>query len=182
MSIRQQSLIVVPFIIGTLASAFSILGYYIGIALGMPGRLCMPPALRAVGIVVLALGFLLMGWLFRYRKPIDILVSTYVTIRKSFKRTRPDEASARTEPLIVQGPQRHVRHPLYFAVVVLFLGWWMVLDCTFLLFTAFLFFLWFNAVVIRFEEKELQALYKEDYETYAKSVPRFFPSSRCRWH
>ena len=71
---------------------------------------------------------------------------------------------------------------MYFAVVVLLLGWWLVLDYTFLLFMAFLFFLWFNLVVIRFEEKELRALYREEYETYAKSVPRFFPSLKRRWH
>jgi protein-S-isoprenylcysteine O-methyltransferase Ste14 len=182
MRIRHQALLLVPLIISVLASAFGVLGYFIGIALGMPSRLSMPPALRGVGIVVLALGFLFMGWLFRYRKPTEILVSTYVTMRKAIRRTRPDDASARTEPLILQGPQRHVRHPLYFAVVVLLLGWWLVLDYTFLLFTAFLFFLWFNVVVIRFEEKELKALYREEYEAYAKSVPRFFPSLKCRWH
>jgi protein-S-isoprenylcysteine O-methyltransferase Ste14 len=60
--------------------------------------------------------------------------------------------------------------------VVLLLGWWLVLDYTFILFMAFLFFLWFNLVVIRFEEKELKALYRQEYETYATSVPRFFPS------
>lgn len=182
MRIRQQALIVVPLIIGILAGAFCVFGYFIGIAFGMPGRLCMPPALRGVGVVVLALGFLFMGWLFRYRKPTEILVSTYVTMRKAIRRTRPDDASTRTEPLILQGPQRHIRHPLYFAVVLLLLGWWLVLDYTFLLFMAFLFFLWFNLVVIRFEEKELKALYREEYETYAKSVPRFFPSLKCRWH
>ena len=182
MHIRQQALIVVPMIISVLASAFGVLGYFIGIAFGMPNRLCMPPALRGVGLVALILGFLFMGWLFRYRNPAEILVSTYVTMRKSIRRIRPDEASARTEPLILQGPQRHVRHPLYFAVVVLLFGWWLVLAYTFLLFMAFFFFLWFNLVVIRFEEKELRALYGEQYETYAKTVPRFFPSLKCRWH
>jgi len=182
MSIRQQALIVVPLIISILASTFGVLGYFIGIAFGIPNRLCMPPALRCVGVVMLALGFIFMAWLFRYRKPTEILFSTYVTMLKAIRRTRPDDASARTEPLVMQGPQCHVRHPLYFAVVVLFLGWWLVLDYTFILFMAFLFFLWFNVVVIRFEEKELKALYREEYETYAKSVPRFFPSLRCRWH
>jgi protein-S-isoprenylcysteine O-methyltransferase Ste14 len=142
----------------------------------------MPPVVRGVGVVLLALGFLFMGWLFRYREPVEILASTYVTIRKSIRRTQPDDASARTEPLNLQGPHRHVRHPLYFAVVVLLLGWWLLLDYTFLLFMAFLFFLWFNLVVIRFEEKELKALFREEYEVYAKSVPRFFPSLKCRWH
>ena len=179
MSPRQQALIVVPLIISVLAGAFGVLGYFIGIAFGVPSRLCLPPALRGVGVVVLALGFLFMGWVFHYRKPAEILLSTYVTMRKFIRRTRPGDASARTEPLVLQGPQRHVRHPLYFADVVLLLGWWLVLDYTFLLFMAFLFFLWFNLVVIRFEEKELRALYGEQYETYAKTVPRFFPSLKC---
>ena len=182
MRTEQKARIVVPLIIGILASIFGVLGHFMEIAFGMPSRLCMPPALRGVGVVVLALGFSSMGWLFRYRKPADILASTYVTMRKSIRQTRPADASARTEPLILQGPQRYVRHPMYFAVVVLVLGWWLTLDYTFLLFIAFCFFLWFNLVVIRFEEKELKALYGEEYDVYAKTVPRFFPSWKRRWH
>ncbi len=182
MGLRLQALIVVPLIISVLASAFGVIGYLLETAFGMPIRLCMPPGVRVVGVVVLGLGFLFMGWLFKYRKPAEILTSTYVTMQKTFRRTPPNDASGRTEPLILQGPQRHVRHPLYFAVVVLFLGWWLVLDYTFILFMALLFFLWFNLVVIRFEEKELKALYRKEYETYAKAVPGFFPSLKCRWH
>ena len=70
---------------------------------------------------------------------------------------------------------------MYFAVVVLLLGWWLTLDFTFLLFMAFFFFLWFNLVVIRFEEKELRSLYGDEYEAYAQAVPRFFPSWKRRW-
>lgn len=182
MRIRQQALIVVPLVIGVIAGAFGVLGYCIGIVFGVPSRLGMPPALRGVGGVVLALGFLFMGWLFRYRKPAEILVSTYVTMRKAVGRTRPDDASARTEPLILLGPQRQVRHPMSFAVVLLLIGWWLALDYTILLFMAFFFYLWFNLVVIRFEEKELKALYGAEYKAYAKTVPRFFPSLKCRWH
>ncbi len=181
MGLRQQAIIVVPLVITVIAGVFGVLGYFLEVAFGMPSRLYMPPAVRGVGIALLCLGFLFMGWLLRYRKPVEILASTYVTMRKSIRRKWRDDAYARTEPLILQGPQRHVRHPLYFAVVVLFLGWWLVLDYTFLLFMTVLFFLWFNLVVIRFEEKELKALYREEYETYAKSVPRFFPSLKCNW-
>ena len=181
MRVRLQALVVVPLVIGAIASAFGVLGHFLGNALGMPGRLGMPPALRGAGVVVLALGFLLLGWVFRHRKPAEILASTYATMRKAVRRTRQDEASARTEPLVLQGPQRHVRHPMYFAVVAIWFGWWLALDYTFLLFTAFLFLLWFNLVVIPFEEKELKALYGEEYEAYAKSVPRFLPSLKSRW-
>ncbi len=181
MSTRQQALIVVPSVIGVLASAFGVVGYFLGIAVGLPTRFAMPLPLRGVGGLVLALGFLLLGWLLRYRKPVDIIASTYESMRKAVKGPRADEACSRTEPLVLLGPQRHVRHPMYFAVVLLLLGWWLVLDYTFLLFMALFFFLWFNLVVIRFEEKELRSLYGDEYDAYAKAVPRFFPSWRRKW-
>ena len=117
-----------------------------------------------------------MGWIWTYRRPGDILVSTYVTMQKAVRRAAPQEPSARTEPLVLDGPQRHVRHPMYFAVVVIWLGWWLLLDYTPILWMVFLFFLWFNLVVIRFEERELLALYPEQYTAYIRAVPRFFPS------
>ena len=181
MNTRQQAIIVVPLIICALATIFGVVGYFMGIAIGLPNRFFMPPLFRGAGIIFLALGFLLFGWLLRYRKPMEIITSTYVTMRKAIKKTRPDNAWSRTEPLILQGPQRHVRHPMYFAVVVLLLGWWLTLDYTFLLFMAFFYFLWFNLVVIRFEEKELRSLYGDEYEVYAKTVPRFLPSWKRRW-
>jgi protein-S-isoprenylcysteine O-methyltransferase Ste14 len=178
---RGRALIVVPLIIGGLCGVFGVLGYLLGSALGIPNRLHMAVALRGAGVGVLALGFFFMGWLYRYRKPIDVVVSTYVTMRKSVKGAPPREAAARKEPLILEGPQRHVRHPLYFAVVALWLGWWLVLDYTLLLLMAIFFFLWFNFVVIRFEEQELRALFGEEYEAYARAVPKFFPSWKARW-
>jgi protein-S-isoprenylcysteine O-methyltransferase Ste14 len=172
----------VPIMICVLACIFGLIGYLIVQALELPARLGMPSGLHIAGLIVLFLGFLFMGWLYRYRKPIDILVSTYVTMLKTLRQAQPTEASSRTEPLVLVGPQRHVRHPLYFAVVVLLFGWWLFLDYTLLLFMAAIFFLWFNLVVIRFEEKELIALYGEEYKNYMKTVPRFFPSLKSRWH
>ena len=182
MTVRQKAFIAVPLIISVISGIFGILGYFIGTALGMPIRLGLPLALRGIGIIILVFGFSFMGWLFRYRKPAEVIVSTYVTMQKTIKKTPSYDVSSRTEPLILQGPQRYVRHPLYFAVVVLLLGWWLTLDYTPLLFMSFLFFIWFNVVVIPFEERELKTLYKEEYEVYVKTVPKFFPSVRCKWH
>jgi len=36
-------------------------------------------------------------------------------------------------------------------------------------------------VVIRFEERELLALYPEEYAAYIRAVPRFVPAFRRRW-
>ena len=181
MGIKQQAFCVVPAVIAVLGGVFGLLGYYLGNVLGIPNRFQMPLALRGMGVAVLGFGLAMMVWISRYRKPVDILVSTYVTMCKNIRRTSPAEKSARTEPLILQGPQRYVRNPMYFAVVLLLLGWWLALDCTWILFVAFFFYLWFNLVVIRFEEQELKALYGEEYEAYLKAVPRFFPALKSRW-
>ena len=182
MSTKCRALFVVPLIIIAISAALAAVGCLLDYALGIPARFQMPWAVRCCGLVVLGLGLAVMGWIVKYRKPGDILVSTYVTIHKSVNKTSAEQPAGRTEPLVLQGPQQYVRHPMYFAVVVLVIGWWLMLDHTFILWMAFFFFLWFNLVVIRFEEKELKALYGEQYETYAKTVPRFFPSLKCRWH
>ena len=180
--IRKQSLILMPLILMAVACFFCFLGYFIMIASGIPNHLHMPPEIRGLGIIMMAIGFFFLCWMFRYRKLSDFLNSTYLSMQKTLMRTRLDDASKRIEPLILQGPQKHVRHPTYFSIVAIIFGLWLALDHTFLLFMAFLLFLWFN-LVIYFEEKELKALYKGEYEAYAGSVPRFFPSLKSgRWH
>lgn len=150
------------------------------IILGIPFSLAFPLPVRLLGLLLLASGFIFLGWLFRYRKPIDILVSTYVTFLKVERRTRLEERSNRTETLVIAGPYRYVRHPLYFGVVVLVLGWWLLLDYSFLLLSTVLLLLWFNFVVTRFEEEELRAIFGEQYEEYAEEVPRMIPFTKRR--
>jgi protein-S-isoprenylcysteine O-methyltransferase Ste14 len=178
MGTRGQALIVVPLIIGTVSIVFAVLGYLAGQAFGLPVRLHMPIVMRVAGLAVLAFGFLFMGWIFKYRRPFDILLSTYMTMLNACRGSAGRGALSRTEPLVIRGPHRYVRNPLYFAVVVLLLGWWLLLDYTFLLFMSFLFFLWFTLVVIRFEEQELRRLFGEEYEAYVRKVPMIVPSLR----
>jgi protein-S-isoprenylcysteine O-methyltransferase Ste14 len=156
------------------------LGYLICIIIGIPTSLGFPLPLRLFGVLVLALGFILLRWLLRFRKPADILTSTYVTVRKAISRVPFDDSSGRTETLVVQGPYKHVRHPLYFDVVVLMVGWWLLLDYSFLLLSAIILLLWFNFVVAPFEEKELKAIFGEQYERYSKEVPRIIPFTKRR--
>jgi protein-S-isoprenylcysteine O-methyltransferase Ste14 len=181
MSTQLQAVLVVPLIILALCAAFAAIGCLLDYVLGIPARLQMPWAVRASGLVVLGIGFALLGWLAKYRKPLDVLVSTYVTIHKSIRKTAEEEPAGRSEPLVLRGPQRHVRHPMYFAVFVMVCGWWLVIDYTFIMWMAVFFYLWFNFVVIRFEEAELMALYGQEYVEYVKAVPRFFPSLRKKW-
>ena len=67
-----------------------------------------------------------------------------------------------------------------YGVVVLLLGWWLLLDYTFLLLSTVLSLLWVNFVVAPFEEKELKAIFGEQYEQYTKEVPRMIPFTKRR--
>ena len=178
---KGLALLVIPLLIGGLIGLFAVIAVFLVKALRLPARLHLPWQLRGLGVGGLALGCLFMGWVFRFRKPINLMNSTVVTVLKVLKGTPPQDRSGRTEPLILLGPYRHVRHPQYFAVVVLWLGWWLFLDYTVLLFMALLFYLWFFGVVTRFEERELRALFGKEYEAYARVVPRMLPSWKPRW-
>jgi len=176
----MTALIAVPLLVAFLLTVFCGLGYLIGSAVGIPQRLGLPSALRLGGLFFLAAGFIILIWVFRYRNPIDILVSTYVTMVKTVYSARPHERVQRSEPLVVTGPHRYVRHPLYSAAILLVIGWWLFLDYSFLLFAAFFLLLWFNFVVAPFEEQELKTLFGVEYESYASETPRFLPSFRRR--
>jgi len=177
---RRAALLVVPPIVALLLTALCVLGYLLCGAMGIPLRLRLPLPFRVLGLLVLAVGFGVYIWLWRYRSPADILVSTYVSWTKILRGVPREKPAERSEPLVVTGPHRHVRHPLYAAAMLLVAGWWLLLDYTVLLVLAASMFLWFNFVVAPFEERELAALFGREYEAYAKRTPRFVPSLRRR--
>ena len=175
---RLTALITVPLLVTVLLTAFGGLGYLIASVLGIPHRLDFPYVLRLCGLLFLGTGFTILVWLFRHRSPLDIMVSTFVEITKNFHRASPQDQPRRAEPLVVTGPQRYIRHPLYSGAILLGFGWWLFLDYTFLLFVAVFLLLWFNFVVAPFEEKELKSLFGPEYESYMRETPRFLPSFR----
>lgn len=177
-SIKAKAITLVPLIVFVVVATIFSLGYFTTSIFGIPSSFAFPLPVRLLGLLLLTLGSIFIGWLFRYRKPIDILVSTYITLLKIGRRTRLEERSGRTEPLVITGPYRYVRHPLYFGVVVLVLGWWLLLGYTFLLFSAIFLLLWYNFVLTPFEEKELKAVFGEQYEQYMKEVPRMIPFTK----
>jgi isoprenylcysteine carboxyl methyltransferase (ICMT) family protein YpbQ len=151
------------------------IGYLVIITFHRPQRLGFPFWTRMIGLLMVLSSVLMFGWLIRYRKPLDILNSTYVTFSKIVGRARLEERLGRTEPLVVQGPYRYVRHPLYSAVLLLAVGLWLLFDYSALLVTTLLLLLWLNFVVIPFEERELRAIFGHNYEEYASKVHRILP-------
>ena len=104
--------------------------------------------------------------------------STHVTFRKMFGITQVAESSRRTERLVVEGPQKYTRNPLYFAVLLVVLGWGLAAASTEVLVWSAVLLAWFSLILIPFEENELQTLFGEQYARYAESVPMLVPLTK----
>ncbi|MGB9660185.1 MAG: methyltransferase family protein [Nitrososphaerales archaeon] len=180
LSIKTKAILFVPLIVFAVMITFFTLGYLLAIILEIPLSFGFTIPIRLFGLIFLAFTLFFFAWFFKYRKPIDVLISTYVTFSKVMRKNSLQKLSGRTEPLIVQGPYRYVRHPLYLGVVLFVLGLFLILDYSFLLISAILLILWFNFVVASFEEKELKAIFREQYDKYSKEVPKMIPFTKRR--
>ena len=111
-----------------------------------------------------------------------MIVSTYYTFVKMFTLAPASKLEGRTEPLVVNGPQKYVRNPLYLAATSIFLGWALLTGGTSSFVGVGFVLLWFRFVQIPFEERELRAIFGDQYSRYSKEVPMLipFPNRRPR--
>ncbi len=170
--------IVALFIILALISIFFVISSFILRVLNLPSSLHLPLALRVMGAVFIGASVVLIIWLFKYRRPGTMLVSTYFTFRKLFTRTPIKEISGRVEPLIIGGPQKYVRHPLYLGAICAFLGWGFLTGTTSDFIATLFILLWLRLVAIPFEEKEMRALFKDQYIRYMHDTPMLIPFTK----
>jgi len=152
--------------------------YLASTSLGLPQVLGFPLAVRVAGAVLVVAGLGMAGWVFVYRSPASMAVSTYITFMKLFKRIPMAEPHGRTEPLVVEGPQKYVRNPLYFGIIVMTFGWALVESLTYVIVGAVLLLIWFWVILIPFEERELKVLFGEQYDKYAAKVPMLVPFTK----
>jgi protein-S-isoprenylcysteine O-methyltransferase Ste14 len=82
---------------------------------------------------------------------------------------------APTRLLVLTGPYRHVRNPMYVAVLAIILGWALWFGSLTLLLYAVLVWLCFTAFVLVYEEPTLRATFAKQYETYCANVGRWIP-------
>ena len=127
---------------------------------------------------MLVAGLALPGWLFMYRSPVDMIVSTSITFAKLFGRMPLAERSDRTEKLVITGPQKYVRNPLYLGVMLIVFGWALMNGQTYLLVSGIAISFWFWLVQIPFEERELQVLFGDQYARYAEKVLILIPFTK----
>jgi protein-S-isoprenylcysteine O-methyltransferase Ste14 len=82
------------------------------------------------------------------------------------------------ERLVVSGPYRRVRNPMYVAVVAIILGQSALFADVRLLVYALIVWLAFHAFVVLYEEPTLQRAFPEDYQLFTAAVPRWRPRLR----
>ena len=175
--VAKALVVAVPTIALILGGIFAA-SYFASALLGLPSSLGLPPTARVFGAALIVAGIAFAGWVFRYRTPADMIVSTYSTFTKLVGLIPMAESSDRTEPLVVAGPQRYTRNPLYFGVVLVAFGWGLLGGATYVLLGSALLFAWFRLVLVPFEERELAALFGEQYERYRDEVPMLVPFTK----
>jgi protein-S-isoprenylcysteine O-methyltransferase Ste14 len=84
------------------------------------------------------------------------------------------QAAARPEKLVVSGLNRYVRHPLYFATLLLLLGYFLRQPDRSHAITAAL-GLAYLLIGTRLEERKLVATFGQAYRDYQQKVPMLIP-------
>jgi len=169
--------IAAPIIMAILLSLFGV-SYLVSSLLGLPPSLSLPAVVRLLGGATAILGLSMAAWTFRARSPASMIVSTYVTFDKAIRRIPAADSAGRTEPLVVSGPQKYTRNPLYFGAIAMVLGWALLGGYTFVLVATLALLLWFGLVLIPLEERELRALFGEEWKRYSAETPMLFPFIR----
>lgn len=79
--------------------------------------------------------------------------------------------------LVTAGPFSYVRNPLYCGNILLYLGVGVLSNALFpyLQLAAFGYFVLQYILIVREEENYLEEKFGDEYRTYKKHVPRFFP-------
>lgn len=173
----RSAILAVP-VISALVAGLYLACLGLGALLGLPWDLLLPWPVRLLGLVPLAYGVVMLAWVFRFRGPLAILESTWLTFLKLFRRLPLETAAGRTEPLVVAGPYRLVRHPLYSGVDGLTFGIAVLVDHPWAYLGALALALWFLVVLAPFEERELRALFGPAYAEYMLRTRRFLPLPR----
>jgi protein-S-isoprenylcysteine O-methyltransferase Ste14 len=127
-----------------------------GDLLGLPGG-------RAVGVILIALGL-----------PV-LLVAIYKFATDGLGTPAP---TAPTQQLVISGPHRFVRNPMYLAVVAIILGQALLLGQQSLLWYAAVVALATAAFVQFYEEPTLCRQFGDEYLQYRKSVRAWLPRAR----
>lgn len=98
---------------------------------------------------------------------------------QTFRRAGTDERYAEPTRVIVQhGPNARTRNPMMLALVLIHAGVLLAANAGWGLVTVPILILYLHLGVISREERYLKARFGDEYESYAKDVPRWLPRLR----
>lgn len=85
--------------------------------------------------------------------------------------------NAETNQLVISGPYRFVRNPIYLGNMSIYLGFAVLSNVFFPAFSVItvVFFMFAYYLIVCYEENVLRIKFDRDYEKYLTSVPRFIP-------
>lgn len=119
------------------------------------------PSVFLAGVIVLALGAAIYAWcLWDFA---------------AFGRGTPLPIDA-PRRLVVRGPYRYTRNPMYLGVIIFVLGWAALFVSAALLGYAALVSLVCHFFVVIYEEPKLHDLFGAEYDNYRSQVGRWLPS------
>lgn len=134
-------------------------------SLFIPNQILIPktPFLTYIGYMMAALGTII-----AIKATKQISISSFIGIN-------PDHLLKTGERLITTGWYARMRHPLYSGLILIFLGYFLVAGTitSGIHLICLLVYLPFG---IYYEERNLMALFGEDYREYQQKVPSIFPS------
>ena len=129
----------------------------VGLHFALPTAYRLDFACRACGIGALIFGFILMRW-------------ALWLFRQSGTPARPTDRAA---ALVVSGPFRCSRNPMYLGIVIMLLGIALWLGSRPMFIAPVGFFMFMSLVRIPYEEQALRDLFGEAYVSYRQKVRRW---------
>lgn len=122
-----------------------------------------PSGARVAGLGLVAFGLGVVGW----------CLALHV-------RAAPQGWELRSTPdtLLTEGPYRWSRNPVYLGVVIIWLGWATFYGSIALLIIVVVGWIVLDRVVVPWEEKALRARFGQEYDRYARRLPRWLGLQR----
>ena len=113
--------------------------------------------IKVAGAFLFIIGAILASW-------------SLIIFRKARTTTTPGESSNK---LVISGPYRYSRNPMYVSLTLAYLGEAGILVQFWPLITLFLVLIYVNFIVIPLEEEVLKSDYKEEYINYCTRVRKW---------
>ncbi len=84
------------------------------------------------------------------------------------------------DQLLIEGPYRYTRNPIYLADFIAFIGFSLCMKPIGFLMPALIYLHYMQLIL--YEEKNLKLQFGRKYEEYIKGIPRFFPNNKSLFH